>query len=224
VSEIKWSKKATALVPLKPLVKNWEQSSEIMNGWPVFEVSEEKAVFDGVLEDEDENELEDMIEDDESDQDEDSEQEDLGEGLDNALDDWPGDDMGLGGDLDDLDLDSSEDGEEADGNSGADLSGDVHVFVQKDNKVEANVNKNSILAADFAAIGRFDLATEKLSTQVGILDGAAMKKSYLDIYMSSQFFTSAFDFIAPSSHYITKEDNPKAPFISNTLKTLEKKV
>lgn len=225
-SKIKWSKKATALVPLKPLVKNWEESSEIMNGWPVFEVSEEKAVFEGVLDDEDENELDEManVEDEESEAEE-EEAEDLGADLDGALGDWPGDDMGLGGDLGDLDLESSEGQSEAlEGADDDDLGGEVHVFVEKDDRVEASVKKNSILAADFASIGRFDLATEKLSTQVGIENGATMKSSYLDIYMSSQFFTSPFEFISPSSHYITKNNNPKSPYICNNLKTLEKKV
>lgn len=232
-STIKWSKKSTALVPLKPLVKNWEESSEIMNGWPVFEVAEEKAVFDGVLEDDEENALEhvgDVAGKEESDQDDeemsDTEQ---GKGLGAAMGDWPGDDMGLGGDLGDIDLESSEGGEDEDEDANknaktSDLSSDVHVFVEKEDALESSVKKNSILAADFAAIGRFDLATEKLKTQVGIEPGANMKKAYLDVFMSSQFYTSPFEFISPVAHYISKQDNPKVPFISNNLKALENKV
>ena len=230
-SKIKWSKKSSALIPLKPLVKTWEESSEIMNGWPVFEVSEEKAVFDGVLDD-DEDEDDKLqgianVSDKKSEVEEDSDK-DNDEQLDNGLEKWQGDGMGLGGDLDDLDLGSSEEPDQEEEvqeqKTQQGSSGDVHVFVEKEDPIESHVKKNSILAADFASIGRFDLATEKLSTQVGIENGANMKKAYLDVYMSSQFFTSPFEFIGPASHYITKQENPKSLHIANDLKTLEKKV
>ena len=192
-AKIKWSKKATALVPLKPLVKSWEESSEIMNGWPIFEVSEEKAAFEAVLDSEEENDIAEIDKGKAEPNDaSESESDEAKQGLGTALDDWKAED-----DLGDLDLESSDDPEEDKEDSEEaknavthkSSSQDVHIFVQKDNPVESFVKKNSILAADFAAIGRFDLATEKLSTQLGVESGPALKKSYLELYMSSEFFT-----------------------------------
>lgn len=227
-SKIKWSKKASALVPLKPLVKSWEESSEIMNGWPIFEVSEEKAAFEAILDSEEENDIAEIDKGkaEPSDNSE-SEDDEAKQGLGTALDDWKAED-----DLGDLDLDSSEKADEDDEESDEvkthttqkGSSEDVHIFVQKDNPVESFVKKSSILAADFAAIGRFDLATEKLSTQLGIENGPTLKKSYLELYMSSEFFSSPFDFMPPAKHYITKQENCKAPYIANDLKSLEKKI
>lgn len=226
-SKIKWSKKATALVPLKPLVKSWEESSEIMNGWPIFEVSEEKAAFEAVLDSDEENDIAE-IDNGKEDPSEDSDQEseEAKQGLGTALDDWKKQD-----DFGDLDLESSENVEDGDDVKSDQAtvpqkgsSSDVHIFVQKDNPVESYVKKSSILAADFAAIGRFDMATEKLSNQLGIEDGPSLKKSYLDLFMSSEFFTTPFDFMPPAKNYITKQDNSKSPYIVNDLKSLEKKI
>jgi len=68
------------------------------------------------------------------------------------------------------------------------------------------------------------MATEKLSNQLGIEDGPSLKKSYQDLFMSSEFFTTPFDFMPPAKNYITKQDNSKSPYIVNDLKSLEKKI
>ena len=39
--------------------------------------------------------------------------------------------------------------------------------------------------------------------------------------MGSQFYVSPFDFIGPRSSYLTQKEQKNAPFVSNTLKSLE---
>lgn len=218
---IKWSKKSSALLPPRPIIQDYKETCEIMNGWPIFEVSEEKQAFANLDSDDEDMEQEIEIEDPEE-VEEEPEEEDLEGEIDledgGIGDDWDVD-LDLGGSDVSVDGDNAEEDNASTGEVG---DGDIMVFVHKDDPVEANVNKNSLLPSDFVSIGRFDLANEKLESQIGLKDNTAIRKSYLDIYMSSQFYTSPFAFIPPKAHYITKENNKKTPYITNTLKTLEK--
>lgn len=217
---IKWSKKSTALLPPKPIIKDYKETCEIMNGWPIFEVSEEKQAFMNLDSDED-DEAQEIGGDDLEEAEEDEVEEDA-EDIDLAAEGDIGDDWDVDLDLGGSDLSADEGIEGEEDVTGELVEGDVHVFVQKDDPVEASVNKNSLLPSDFVSIGRFDLANEKLESQIGLQDPSAIKKSYLDIFMSSQFFSSPFAFIPPKKIYVTKENDKKSPYISNTLKTLEK--
>ena len=222
--KIKWSKKSTALLPPRPLVQDYETACEIMNGWPIFEVSEEKQAFMNLDSDEDEEEAQigDGEVDDEDDEEAEEEEDDEEINLDaEAGADW---NVDFGGsDLGSLDDDDDEDAEGGDGDDKAGAGGDddILVFIQKDDPIEAYVNKNSLLAADYVSIGRFDLAIEKLKSQIGLKSDAQIKKSFLDIYMGSQMFTSTFDFIAPQPLYLTQKGKQNVPFVTNTLKSLE---
>ena len=227
VEEMTYSKTATALIPPKPLVQDYAQASEIMNGWPVFEVSEEKAAFANL---ESQEELDDQIvagldEDDEEENDE-AQNLDGGQdmadiaqmGMDNTqtAENW-GLDMDLG---DDLDLDSDE----IDQNPNQDNTGsEIKIFIEKEDPIVVNTKKNSIIAGELVSIGEFELAIEKLRSQIGLKNTQEIKKMFYNVYISSQYFQSTMDFLPPRASYITKNQKDKlSPFVSVSLKSLEK--
>lgn len=217
VPKIKWSKKATALLPPKPLVPNYEDASEIMNGWPLYDVDEEKAALLNLESDDEEQELgikgpEDLQDIDSESQGEEQTLTDTKALLNEATANW---DAGLDDDLDDSDEDEDEQNNDIQESTG------MNIFVQREDPVINYVNKESIIAADFVSIGEFGQAKDKLAKQIGAQDIGCMKQCLFDIFMTSQFFESTFDFIQPRMHYITSESNDCAPYATNSLKLLE---
>ena len=154
--KIKWSKKSSALLPPKPLVPDYEEASEIMNGWPVYEVSEEKAAFANMDSDEEDGEIGEAVDlENESEDEEESEKDDQAL-LKEADENWGG---GLSDDLGDSDSEYSDvkDGKKSqdDEDNGSGMTG---FFVQNEDPLVASVKKESILAYDSVAVGEFSKA------------------------------------------------------------------
>lgn len=97
------------------------------------------------------------------------------------------------------------------------------VFVQKEDPVIHHTKKNSNIAGELIAVGLFKEAQEKLETQIGMKSSEAISHSFCDIYLGSQMFYSTMSFAPVQAQYILNP-NQKDPYVSNTLKSLEKKL
>lgn len=97
------------------------------------------------------------------------------------------------------------------------------VFVQKEDPVIHHTKKNSNIAGELIAVGLFKEAQEKLETQIGMKSSEAISHSFCDIFLGSQMFYSTMSFAPVQTQFILNP-NQKDPYVSNTLRSLEKKL
>lgn len=230
-SKIKWSKKSTALLPPKPLISDYEEASEMISSWPVYDVSEEKAAFANFgSDDEDEAEIGDAEDIEDGQEDEEEDQVDEGALFNEAKTKWGGSGNNAfgGGDLDDDfsddDISDDQNSQTGEGDNQAQNSGQGGFFVAREDPLLAYVKKESVIPSDLVAIGEFKKATERLQTQIGLKDKSQVMKCFADIYMASQFYESSFDFVRPRAHFIASKTNKNLPYPTNNLKLLEAKL
>lgn len=197
-----------------------------MNGWPVFEISEEKQAFMNIESDNEEQQggvgidnLEDMkaakaAQDEEED-------EGIQEGGQKIT-------AKAGGKWkDDLDIDFSDEEEAppvkgvAGGNVPQSAKG---AFIVKENSIVSSVRRSSNVASEFAAVGLFKEALEKLETQIGMKNQDLIAKRFADLYLSSEMFYSTMPFLPTNSQFLAAQHNPSMPLVANNLKAAEKKL
>lgn len=198
-----------------------------MNGWPVFEISEEKQAFLNIDSDAEEMQagvgvenLEDMkaakaAQDEEE---EDITQESGGQKITaKAGGKWK----------DDLDIDFSDE-EEAPpaktGPPGKTQQGTAGTFIPKENSIVSSVRKSSNIPSEFVAVGLFKDALEKLETQIGMKKQDLISKRFADLYLSSELFYSTMSFVPCNSQFLAAQHNPAMPMVANNLKAAEKKL
>ena len=189
-----------------------------MNGWPVFEIAEKDQVFMNMDSDNEEqgqnmgiDNLEDVKDAAAVD-----EEEDYQPTTAKAGDKWK----------DDLDVDFSDEEEDqpqvaVQATDGASSGG---AFISKENQMVSFVRKNSNIASEFAAVGLFKEALEKLETQIGMKKQDVVAKQFTDLYLCSELFYSTMNFIPTHSQFLTPTHNPGLPLVANNLKAAEKKL
>lgn len=190
-----------------------------MNGWPVFEIAEKDQVFMNMDSDNEEagqnlgvDNLEDVKEGATGHDDEEEDQHATAK----AGDKWK----------DDLDVDFSDDDEE-DTKAPVQTTGSASTggaFIVKENQMVSSVRKNSNIASEFAAVGLFKDAIEKLETQIGMKNQEVVSKQFADLYLCSELFYSTMSFIPTHSQFLTPSHNPSLPLVANNLKAAEKKL
>jgi coatomer protein complex subunit alpha (xenin) len=199
-----------------------------MNGWPVFEISEEKQAFMNIDSDAEEQQggvgidnLEDMKAN-KAGQDDDEEEE---------VQDTAGQKITAkaGGKWkDDLDIDFSEEEEEVAPTNGSSAGGAQQsvkgAFIVKENSILSSVRKSSNIASEFAAVGLFKEALEKLETQIGMKQQDVIAKRFADLYLSSELFYSTMSFVPTHSQFLVAQHNPSLPLVANNLKAAERKL
>lgn len=196
-----------------------------MDGWPVFEISEEKQAFMNIESD--------------------NEEQQAGVGIDNledikankaAQDDGDEEDVldagkkitsKAGGKWkDDLDIEFSdeEDAAPAKGSGGNAPQIAKGVFITKENSMISSVRRTSNIASEFVSVGLFKEALEKLETQIGMKDQSMIAKKFADLYLSSECFYSTMSFVPINSQFLTPKGNPTLPLVAFNLKAAERKL
>lgn len=191
-----------------------------MNGWPVFEISEEKQAFMNIESDGEEpgqamgvDNLEDLKQTAPK-----EEEEEFQISTANAGGKWKND---LDVEFSDEEEDEEKPAEKLQPKGPVISSGN---FVVKENNMPSYVRKNSNIAAEFAAAGLFKEAMEKLETQIGVKKGDTFSKQFADLYIASQMFYSTMSFVPTHTQYLTPPHNPNIPLVANNLKAAEKKL
>ena len=198
-----------------------------MNGWPVFEISEEKQAFMNI--------------------DSDGEDQKAGVGIDNledmraakAANDDEEDDDATGKNADkitakagekwknDLDIEFSDEEETPISKNPLGTKtqgGAIGSFIPKENMIVSSVKKNSNIASEFVAVGLFREAIDKLETQIGMKKQDLISKQFADLYLSSELFYSTMSFLPINSQFMTPQHSQTLPLVSNNLKAAEKKL
>lgn len=222
----KYTKPAVALCPAKPLWQDYEKASEMMNGWPVFDISDENQVFGNIGQDEEGQEGEvaavgiDNLEDVKKRPDDDEEEEEVvapGKSKVQAGEKWKND----------LDVDFSDDDEPAPppvkGGKGQPAAS-AGTFVPKEPTIISSVKKSSNIPGEFAAVGLFQEALDRLDTQIGLKNHSNLTQQFADLFLGSEFYFSPMPFVPQVSQFITTNSTPPLPMVSNNLKAAERKL
>lgn len=200
-----------------------------MNGWPVFEISEEKQAFmnlDSDAEDPTQVAGVDNLEDVKGGADPEEEE------AEGAASDpkKPGGQVKAGekwGDL--LDVDFSDEEEEPatkqpGKGAGREPAPSGSIFVAKEDPIISSVKKQSNIAGEFVAVGLFREAVEKLEKQVALKNPASIAPQFYDVFLSSELYYSTMSFVQPHAQYITSAAGPAVPLVANNLKAAERKL
>lgn len=200
-------------------VRSW--LTIVFRGWPVYEISEEKQAFANI--------------------DVDEEPEEKGMGIDNLedikapRDDDSDDDVptkpapgnapkkGFGGM--DLDIDLSDDEPTAPTNTRPNPTAtQTGLFFSKENPIVSSVKKNSNIAGEYASVGLFAEAVEKLETQIGLQNPENLSSTLMDLYLGSDLFYSTMSFGPILTQTMTPQGATNYPLVCNSLKAAEKKL
>lgn len=199
-----------------------------MNGWPVFEISEEKQAFmnlDSDAEDQAQVAGVDNLEDVKGGADP-EEEEAEGTALDPKK---PGSQVKAGEKWNNLlDVDFSDEEEEPPakqpGKGPAKETAGGSIFVAKEDPIVSSVKKQSNIPGEFVAVGLFKEAVEKLEKQVALRDPASIAPQFYDVFLSSELYYSTMSFVRPHAQYITSAAGPTVPLVANNLKAAERKL
>ncbi len=199
-----------------------------MNGWPVFEISEEKQAFMNLDSDAEEPTQVagvDNLEDVKAVADPDEEE---AEGV--AQDSKKAGGQVKAGEKWNnlLDVDFSDEEEDPPAKQPGkpqpkDL-GAAGIFVAKEDPIVSTVKKQSNIPGEFVAVGLFKEAIEKLEKQVALKDAASIAPQFYDVFVSSELFYSTMSFVQPHAQYITSQAGPTVPLVANNLKAAERKL
>lgn len=195
-----------------------------MDGWPVFEISEEKQAFMNIESD--------------------GEEQPGAVGIDNledlkankaAIDEAEDEDLDAGKKItaqaggkwkDDLDIEFSdeEEGEQAKGSGTTAPASSKGAFIVKENNMVSSVRRSSNIASEFVAVGLFKEALEKLETQIGMKQQDLIARKFADLYLSSECFYSTMSFLPTHTQFLTQKNNPSLPLVAFNLKAAERKL
>lgn len=199
-----------------------------MNGWPVFEISEEKQAFMNMDSDAEDAQVAgvDNLEDVKGGADPDEEEAE-GTALNSKQ---AGAQVKAGEKWNNLlDVDFSDEEEEPPakqaGKGGAkEQSGGAGIFVAKEDPIVSAVKKQSNIPGEFVAVGLFKDAVEKLEKQIALKDPATVAPQFYDVFLSSELYYSTMSFVRPHAQYITSAAGPSVPLVANNLKAAERKL
>lgn len=98
------------------------------------------------------------------------------------------------------------------------------IFVGREDPIVLSVKKQSNTPGEFVAVGLFKEALEKLEKQIGMKSQKEISSQFFETFLSSEMFYTTMNFVRPQSQYITAGPSTSSPLVASNLKAAERKL